>query len=116
MFFDEKECELLLRQGIYEEIITKELREELALFHDTEFDVEIGSLDPEEARKFLASYIFTVTRKALNYVYDQGKNDKEKLLKQIKTCNQIIETLSKSVDEDEFAKLEIESYNPFIVS
>ena len=98
----------MLRQGIYDEIITKELKEELALFDDTEFDVETGNLDPEEARKFLASYIFTVTRKALNFVHDQEKDDKEKLLKQIKTCNQIIETLSKSVDQNEFAKLEIE--------
>lgn len=98
----------MLEQGIYEQIITKEIRDELASLDDTEFDIEIDSLDPADARKFLASYIFAVTRKALNFVHDQESNDKDKLLKQIKTCNEIIETLSHSVDKDEFKKLEIE--------
>lgn len=98
----------MLRQGIYEEIITKEIRDELSLLDDTKFDVETDTLDPEEARKFLASYIFAVTRKALNFVYDREKDDKDKLLRQIRTCNQIISTLTMSVDREEFEKLEIE--------
>lgn len=98
----------MLEQGIYEQIITKGLREELASLDSDEFNIEIDPLDPAEARKFLASYIFAVTRKALHFVHDQESNDKEKLLKQIKTCNEMIETLSQSVDESEFKKLEIE--------
>ncbi|MHA6252209.1 DEAD/DEAH box helicase [Oceanobacillus sp. CAU 1775] len=98
----------MLKQGIYDEIITTALKEELASLSDTEFDIETGSIDVEEARKFLATYIFTVTRKALNFVHDEGKDDADKLFKQISTCNQIIKTLSESVDQNEFAKLEID--------
>lgn len=98
----------MLEQGIYEQIITKEIKEELLELEAEQFDIEVDSLDAKEARKFLASYIFAVTRKALNFVHDQEKNDKDKLLKQINTCNKIIETLSKLVDEEEFKKLEIE--------
>ncbi len=96
----------MLKQGIYEEIITQKLQHEL----DTaNLDIEIGRtpLDVEEARKVLSSYISSVTRNALKHVRDQEKNDKDALLKQIETCNEIIDILSRRLDQHEFNSLKI---------
>ena len=96
------------KQGIYEEIINRQLKEELELLDGTSFDIEKGSLDVEEARKFLSSYISLITRKALKYIRDNVANDKEALFNQIFTCNQIISTLGKELDDEEFKKLQID--------
>jgi superfamily II DNA or RNA helicase len=96
----------MLKQGIYEEIITKKLQHELT---DSNLDFDIGRspLDVEEARKVLSSYINSVTRKALKAVRDEEKNDQLALLKQIETCNEIITILSQRLDHQEFEQLKI---------
>lgn len=96
----------MLKQGIYEEIITKKLQGELT---DSNLDFDIGRspLDVEEARKVLSSYISSVTRKALKAVRDEEKNDQLALLKQIETCNEIITILSQRLDHQEFEQLKI---------
>lgn len=98
----------MLKQGIYEEIINQQLKEDLHELDKEEFDIETENLDVEEARKFLSTYISTVTRKALKYVRDEESDHKEALLKQIDTCNQIISTLSRELDDEEFSKLKID--------
>jgi superfamily II DNA or RNA helicase len=96
----------MLKQGIYEQIITQKLHQELA---NIDLDTEIGRtpIDVEEARKMLSSYISSVTRNALKHVRDQEKNDHDALLKQIETCNEIIDTLSRNLDQQEFNSLKI---------
>ncbi|MEQ6378642.1 DUF3427 domain-containing protein [Bacillaceae bacterium S4-13-56] len=94
-------------QGIYEELITKQLKEQLSKLEQDQFDISKESLDVEEARKVLSSYISSVTRRALNYVRDKVSDDKEALLKQIETCNHLITTLSKTLSDDEFDQLHI---------
>lgn len=96
----------MLKQGIYEQIITQKLHQELS---NTDLDIEIGRtpIDVEEARKMLSSYISSVTRNALKHVRDQEKNDHDALLKQIETCNEIIDTLSRNLDQQEFNSLKI---------
>ncbi|MGM0840256.1 MAG: DUF3427 domain-containing protein [Bacillota bacterium] len=96
----------MLKQGIYEQIITQKLHQELA---NTDLDIEIGRtpIDVEEARKMLSSYISSVTRNALKHVRDQEKNDHDALLKQIETCNEIIDTLSRNLDQQELNSLKI---------
>lgn len=96
----------MLRQGIYEEIITKKLQGEL-IDSNLDFDIGRSSLDVEEARKVLSSYISSVTRKALKAVRDEEKNDQLALLKQIETCNEIISILSQRLDHQEFEQLKI---------
>lgn len=98
----------MLKQGIYEEIINKQLKNELALLDETSFEIEKANLDVEEARKFLASYISNVTRKALKYVRDNESDDREALLKQIAACNHIISTLGSELDDEEFGKMQID--------
>ncbi|PFA62930.1 NgoFVII family restriction endonuclease [Bacillus sp. AFS015802] len=96
----------MLKQGIYEQIITQKLQQELS---NTDLDIEIGRtpIDVEEARKMLSSYISSVTRNALKHVRDQEKDDHDALLKQIETCNEVIDTLSRNLDQQEFNSLKI---------
>jgi superfamily II DNA or RNA helicase len=98
----------MLKQGIYEEIITQKLKGELSEIEMGSFDIEKGVLDVEEARKLLSSYISNVTRKALKFVRDQEKDDKAAIIQQIHTCNDIITILSERLDDDEFRALKIE--------
>ncbi|TYS17111.1 DUF3427 domain-containing protein [Rossellomorea vietnamensis] len=96
----------MLKQGIYEEIITEKLQEELA-GSDLDFDIRKTPLDVEEARKVLSSYISSVTRNALKAVRDEERNDGQALLRQIETCNEIIDILSQRLDRQEFERLRI---------
>lgn len=98
----------MVKQGLYEQIINKRLKQEILALDEADFDVEIGDLDVEEARKFLASYISRVTRKALNFIRDQESEGKEALLKQIHACNQIIALLRKEIDDQSFDLLQID--------
>ena len=68
--------------------------------------------DVEEARKLLSSYISLVTRKALKFVRDNETDDQQALINQIRACNEIISTLSESLDEQEFRQLKIEEEDP----
>ncbi|QOY35309.1 DUF3427 domain-containing protein [Anaerobacillus isosaccharinicus] len=95
----------MLPEGIYEEIINKKLKNELSLL--TNHDIQTENLDVEEARKMLATYISSITRKALNFVHDDEKDDQVALLNQIKTCNEIIMILSERLNDKEFQSLQI---------
>lgn len=96
---------MLLPEGIYEQIINQKLKNELEAM--TDFQICTEKLDVEEARKVLANYISSVTRKALNYVRDDEKNDREALLKQIKTCNEVITILQRHLNDVEFNQLQV---------
>ncbi|MBF8984095.1 DUF3427 domain-containing protein [Lutibacter sp. B2] len=97
----------MIKTGIYEEIINKKLKKELAGLNIDCYEIEKEYIDVEEARKTLASYISFITRKALKYVRDNKADDKEALLDQIITCNDIISALSKRLDKEEFEALKI---------
>lgn len=92
----------MLKQGIYEEIITQKLKDDLSHLELGKFDVEKEKIDVEEARKLLSSYISTITRKALKFVRDNEKDDRVALLNQIQTCNDIITILSERLDQMNF--------------
>lgn len=98
----------MFEEGIYEEIITKDMKQALAKLDYNIFDVETESLDVEEAKKKLASYISRVTRKALSYIRDgDKKDDKLALMRQIQACNDIILKLSEILKEDDFKNLQL---------
>lgn len=98
----------MLKKGLYEEIINREIKQELLTLDDDTYAIEKGNLDVEEARKFLAAYISNVTRQALDYVRGVERNDEEALLKQITACNRVIATLSQELDDASFGQLEID--------
>lgn len=99
---------IVLKEGIYEDIITKRIKDDLLLIQEDTFDIGKEPLDVEEARKILSTYISIVTRRALKYIRENDSDDHIALLNQIKTCNSIIELLSQKLDEDEFDSLKIE--------
>lgn len=98
----------LLHNGLYEEIINRALKEELLSLDEAKYEIERENLDVEEARKFLASYITDVTRKALHFIRDSEIDGKEALLRQINACNRIITILSNELDDQSFKQLEID--------
>ncbi|MBI0578652.1 DUF3427 domain-containing protein [Neobacillus cucumis] len=106
----------MLKQGIYEEIITQKLKNDLNGLDISTYDIGKESIDVEEARKLLSSYISLVTRKALKFVRDNESNDQQALVNQIKTCNEIITTLSDRLDEEEFRQLRIEEEGEVLTS
>ncbi len=106
----------MLKLGIYEEIISKQLKAELFGIDDHQFGFETEKLDVEEARKMLSSYISLITRKALKFVRDNESDDEEALLRQVQTCNEIIAILSQKLDEDEFQALHIEEEGEVLTS
>ncbi|MCT4542334.1 MAG: DUF3427 domain-containing protein [Vallitalea sp.] len=95
-----------MQQGIYEQIINEKLRDALSEIEKEHYQIDKENLDVEEARKVLSMYISNVTRKALKFVRDSNSSD-DALLKQIRTCNDIITVLSENVDKNEFESLKI---------
>lgn len=82
-----------------------------------EYVVDTEKLDVEEARKLLASYITEVTRRALTYIReDSNKSDGEVLLRQIRTCNEIINVLSESLRDDELHSMRLVEQGEILTS
>lgn len=97
-----------MKQGLYEQIINKEILEEINSLEKENFIIDKEKIDKEEAKVVLSQYIEKVIRKSLNYIRDKEKEDSEKLIKQIEACNDIIDILSKVSDEDDIKKYEID--------
>ncbi|WP_100407633.1 DEAD/DEAH box helicase [Bacillus solitudinis] len=106
----------MLKQGIYEEIITKKLSAELRDLDIDTYELGKEKLDVEEARKQLSAYISQVTRNALKYLRESESNDVEALLEQIKVCNEIISLLSQKLDDEDFKSLQIEEEGEVLTS
>jgi superfamily II DNA or RNA helicase len=106
----------MIKQGIYEEIITQKLKGELTSLDFNTYDVGKERIEVEEARKLLASYISLVTRKALKFVRENEADDQQAIINQIRTCNEVISTLSRRLDEEEFRKLQIEEEGEVLTS
>ncbi|QOR67970.1 DUF3427 domain-containing protein [Cytobacillus suaedae] len=106
----------MLKQGIYEEIINQKLKSELANLDLNHFEVGKEQIDTEEARKLLSTYISAVTRRALKFVRDNESNDRQALLDQIRTCNDIISVLSERLDDEDYRSLKIEEEGEVLTS
>jgi len=81
-----------MKQGLYEQIINNMTAKQIAELDLTQYIIGREPLDAEEARKTLANYISSVTRKALTLIREQ-KADESPVLAQIRICNEIITTL-----------------------
>lgn len=98
----------MLKDGIYEEIITKNMKRILSDLKQDNFEVELDSLDKEESRVKLSSYVSYITRKALTYIREDEDTSKEEvLLRQIKLCNEVIDKLNEVLPEEDFQGLHI---------
>lgn len=99
----------MINQGIYEQIINEGLKEKLKALDIDRYLIEKESIDVEEAKTLLSSYISSITKKALRFVREKNNKleDKEALFSQIKVCNEIIKSLSKLSEESNLEDFKI---------
>lgn len=97
-----------MKQGLYEQVINTEIREQLKVLENEKFIIDKSKIDNEEAKAILSQYISKVIRKSLNYIRDKEKEDSDKLLKQIEACNDIINILSEVSNEEDIKRYEID--------
>ena len=95
-----------IKEGIYEKVISDELEKKLKILTNYEYTTE--KIDFEEAKVMLSKYIGEVTRKALDYIRDNDKPEKEiNLIKQIEACNKVIKVLTDISSESSLEKYKI---------
>ena len=97
-----------MKEGLYEQVINKEILQQLNKIEQENFIIDKDKIDKEEAKAILSQYISQIIRKSLNYIRDKEKEDSEKLIKQIEACNDIINILSKVSNEEDIKKYEID--------
>lgn len=90
----------MLHDGLYEQIINKELDAELA---STDKLSTTAPIDPAEASKVLAKYIAEVVEKGLDNVIDNGGN----ISSQVSLANCIISTIITETKENGFDEMTI---------
>ena len=105
-----------LKEGLYEQIINKEIQQQLNNLEQEKFIIDKDKIDKEEAKAILSQYISQIIRKSLNYIRDKEKEDSEKLIKQIEACNDIINILSKVSNEEEIKKYEIDKNGEMLIA
>ena len=105
-----------LKEGLYEQIINKEIQQQLNNLEQEKFFIDKDKIDKEEAKAILSQYISQIIRKSLNYIRDKEKEDSEKLIKQIEACNDIINILSKVSNEEDIKKYEIDKNGEILTS
>ncbi len=87
-----------MNEGIYEELVTRLVRQKLASIDENSFFINKSVLDKEEASSILAKHLSQTIKNALNYV--KGENQLEK---QIKISNKIILFLKETLKKEEFS-------------
>lgn len=97
-----------MKQGLYEQVINQLVANQLTELDAAAFDVGTEKLDVEEARKLLSNYIGLVTRRALKMVREQTESDEERILAQVKTCNEMIQALRSSLGPEECELLKLD--------
>ena len=90
----------MLHDGLYEQIINKELETELGL---TDKLSTTAPIDSAEASKVLAKYIAEVVEKGLDNVADNGGD----INSQVALANRIISTIINETKENDFAEMSV---------
>jgi superfamily II DNA or RNA helicase len=90
-----------MKLGLYEQLINRITRKQLDSLDTNLFVFGTESLDPEEARKQLSTYLAAVTRRALKMVREQSSDDNDAILSQVKVCNDIIAILKNTLGPSE---------------
>lgn len=99
----------MIKEGIYEQIINEELKRKLKELQLDKYLLEKETLDVEEAKTILSTYITSVIKKSLRYIRENNKqNDKEALLSQIKACNELIKGLSIMAEDKDIEGFKID--------
>lgn len=90
----------MLKNGLYEQIISKALDSELSA---TDKLSKVAPIDTAEASKVLAKYISEIIEKGLNNVRDNGGD----ISAQVELVNKIVATIIEETDEADFDELSV---------
>ncbi len=91
---------MILQDGLYEQVVNNEIRDELI---DTDKHKELVGIDHAEAPKVLAKYVSEVIESGLKNLIDRGGSIDD----QVRLTNQIISTVSKATEDPEYEKLQV---------
>lgn len=92
----------MLQHGLYEQVINRQLNEELALI-PKERKV-VAPIDTAEASKILSQYLMDVVQKGLDNLVDNGGD----MVDQIALANQIVNQIQASTKEEAFSALNVD--------
>lgn len=94
----------MLKDGIYEQIVNTQIRNELSEMDLKKYDIELTHLSADDSRRILTIYISGVIDQALHYLLDSvpASRSEEALILQIRLCNDIVEEIRKHTKEPEF--------------
>ncbi len=93
----------MLKKGIYEQVINKEIEREIASKDDDLLSFK-DPIDKAEASQILAKYVSSVIKKGLD---DFSDND-DGIQKQISLVNKIVSIIKKETGEDRFDNLSVD--------
>ena len=95
----------MLPQGIYEQIVNTKISAELKKLDPQQYEIQLDTLDAEDARRILTIYISYVIQQGLHYIRDcyPSSKEQEALLAQIRLCNDIVEEIALHTNEPDFA-------------
>lgn len=100
---------IILKSGIYEQLVNVEMSEELQSVSDRCKVVE--QIDNAEASRIISKYTMDVIKNGLDSIVDgnnsSAKKDGEKLQAQISLANKIIELIKNNTDEQSFEQKKI---------
>lgn len=90
----------MLKQGLYEQLINQELKEEIRSAEAAERQrVETGAVDAAESARVLAEYVAKLLEKRLTAVAEEsGKEEAEE--EQVRLINQMLSTLGSESGKD----------------
>jgi superfamily II DNA or RNA helicase len=95
----------MLKSGIYEQIINKELSSQLEEYQgNLEKLIKVESIDFEEASNVLAKYLAEVIQKGLSNIKDNGKD----INSQVELCNRLIDTVVSETGEQALGELSVD--------
>ena len=94
----------MLPSGIYEQLVNTKISTELSKLDPEQYDIQLESLEAEDARRILTIYISYVIQQGLHYIRDSYpvSRDRESLIAQIKLCNDIVSEVAMHTNEPDF--------------
>ena len=94
----------MLSSGIYEQIVNTRISTELSKLNPEQYDIQLESLDADDARRILTIYISYVIQQGLHYIRDSfpASRDRDSLIAQIKLCNDIVTEVAIHTKEPDF--------------
>lgn len=106
-------------EGIYEQLINKEIENKIAHLENINQGSLKKPLDEAEAHLILSKYIEEVVRKALIFIREDNRKErkaKRNLVYQIELCNRLIQLLSENLDLDTLNNYKISETSELLLS